>query len=102
MNIYNQYVPNIYMPEPSVMAELLKVVDLHQCYEHLSQLCSDVFTFDQLLTQNMHQIILNILSKKKFEEPLQSHFVAVTWEIVQKIESQFDEHKSNILWNVIR
>lgn len=102
MDIYNQYVPNVYIPEPSVMSELVKVVDLHEGYKYLGQICSDIITFDQLIIHNMHQVILSIVSKKKFDEPLQSQFVAVTWEIIEKIESQFDEHKSNILWNLIR
>ncbi|CAB3370090.1 Hypothetical predicted protein [Cloeon dipterum] len=53
MKIYNKYVPNIYIPEPSNMEDIVRSIDLHGAYEMLPQIWSDLVIFDQWNRENL-------------------------------------------------
>ncbi|KAF4517193.1 hypothetical protein B566_EDAN005625 [Ephemera danica] len=48
MQVYNKYVPHVYIPEPSVMEEIVRSVELHEAWDLLPRLWSDILIFDQV------------------------------------------------------
>ncbi|XP_018570454.1 protein PTCD3 homolog, mitochondrial [Anoplophora glabripennis] len=100
LEVYEKLVPNIYVPEPSVMGEVLKQVDLNGAVEYVPKLWSDMTVFDHTGRENLVGMMLNIMvNNGPAPNPeLKERFSYVAWEIYNKIEGQ-DENKFNkIIW----
>ncbi|CAH1987692.1 unnamed protein product [Acanthoscelides obtectus] len=91
-NIYNMLVPNIYVPEPGVMAEVLKQVDLNGSVEYVAQLWSDMIIFDHINRENLIESILNILdsNKPEAESNLIEVFSCIAWDLFKRLEDEGD------------
>lgn len=87
---YNKYVPNIYVPEPGVMAEILDCIELNAAVEYLPKLWSDMIIFDHTDRENLLNLVLNIMMNNKLndESELCGKFAKIAWDIWEKIENQ--------------
>lgn len=87
---YNKYVPNIYVPEPGVMAEILKSVEIHSGVRYLPKLWSDMIIFDHTDRENLLIFVLNIMmdNQDKNDTALAENFAKIAWDIWDKIEYQ--------------
>ncbi|XP_057651998.1 protein PTCD3 homolog, mitochondrial [Diorhabda carinulata] len=89
-NTYNILVPNIYVPEPGVMGEILKQVDLNGAIEYVPKLWSDMVCFDHTDRDNLVDCILNIMvdNQPDAESNLNENFANIAWDIYERVENQ--------------
>ncbi|KAF5301509.1 hypothetical protein FQR65_LT08812 [Abscondita terminalis] len=97
-NTYLKLVPHIYVPEPSVMLEILKCIEANDSVEYMPRLWSDIIIFDHINRENLINLVLNILvsSRNVDNVSLPERFSAIAWDIYTKIENQ-NENKTNKL-----
>ncbi|XP_023294074.2 protein PTCD3 homolog, mitochondrial [Lucilia cuprina] len=99
METYDLLVPNIYIPEPGIMEEILKMVELNNSFELMPRLWSDMVIFDHinresLLTRSLKIMINNKPDvSKKHEEQLPAQFAKVALDIYNKIEESESRQK---------
>ncbi|XP_059473454.1 small ribosomal subunit protein mS39 [Neocloeon triangulifer] len=72
MKIYNKYVPNIYIPEPGNMEDIVRSIDLHGSWEMLPQIWSDLVVFDQINRDNLVTAWFNTAVKANVVAPFES------------------------------
>ncbi len=77
MTIYNKYVPHVYIPEPSVMSDILQVIDLYDAYHYVPQIWSDLILFDMMSRLKLVEQVFQIMAKTKVEQSLQNQFVEI-------------------------
>ncbi|CAH1176490.1 unnamed protein product [Phaedon cochleariae] len=96
--VYEVLVPNIYVPEPGVMNEVLKQVDLNGAIEYIPKLWSDMTIFDHTGRENLIQYILNIMvnNEPDKDSTLVERFSYIAWDIHTRVENQH-ENKTNKL-----
>lgn len=92
-NYYNVYVPNIYVPEPSVMGEILSVLELNTAVQYLPKLWSDMIIFDHTDRENLLNAVLDIMMNhqgldNENETKFKEQFAKIAWNIWEKIENQ--------------
>ncbi|XP_017778840.1 PREDICTED: protein PTCD3 homolog, mitochondrial [Nicrophorus vespilloides] len=89
-NIYNKLVPHIYVPEPGVIAEVLKNIDMNSAVEYLPKIWSDMLIFDHTGRENLLNMVMNIMINHKPDESseLNDKFSKIAWGIWSKIENQ--------------
>lgn len=104
METYNQLVPNIYTPEPGIMAEILKHVDINGALELVPQLWSDMVVFDHVNRESLLQQVLKIMVDNRPNAELASQigldgrFMDIGWQIWQKIENQQEGRTNQLIW----
>lgn len=87
METYHKYVPNIYIPEPSIMENILKQIELEAAVEQLPLIWSHMVIFDQTNREPLVNLILRIMTENKTESvELQEKFSAIAGEMWQKME----------------
>lgn len=104
MQIYNQLVPNIYVPEPVVMEELLKAVEVSGAIEHVPMLWSQILLFDHV----HREVILMTLTRIMIQNPPNSAFPEqahlfekfglIAYDIYSKIEEKNEMRSKPIVW----
>ncbi|XP_076260003.1 small ribosomal subunit protein mS39 [Rhynchophorus ferrugineus] len=87
---YYKMVPNIYVPEPAVMEDVLKQVEASGATEYLPKLWSDIVIFDQNLREKLINIVLNIMvdNPAKESSELAERFFNIAWDIYTTISEQ--------------
>lgn len=104
METYNKLVPNIYTPEPGIMAEILKHVDINGALELVPQLWSDMVVFDHTNRESLLQQVLKIMVDNRPNTELASQiglderFMNIGWQIWQKIENQNEGRTNQLIW----
>ncbi|RWS12838.1 protein PTCD3-like protein [Dinothrombium tinctorium] len=93
MDVYNKYVPNIYIPEAKVMQQILQNIELYDTYHYIPQIFSDITTFQLSFRGDLADTVLTLIAKKKHQdENLQKQFVAIAWSLFNTIV----ERNSNV------
>lgn len=88
MAAYDKYVPNVYVPEPSVMMALLRAVELHDAHSYLPQLWTDIVRFEQYTRDNIIDLFLAIMAKNDSDdEKLREQFVAIVDDLVARVDT---------------
>lgn len=90
MEHYRKLVPNIYIPEPGIMAEVLQAIELNGATNYIPKLWSDMVLFDHTDRENLLTSILNIMVTNKPADGsvLNEQFAKIAWAIWTKIEEQ--------------
>lgn len=94
-DVYDKYVPHIYVPEPGVMGEILNIIDLSGLVEHVPRLWTDMTIFDHTNRENLLDLVLKIMVNNESPEHT-SQFGNIAWDIYNKIENQ-NENRTNKL-----
>lgn len=104
MLTYNELVPNIYVPEPAVMEELLKAVEVSGAIEHVPMLWSQILLFDHV----HREAILTTLTRIMIQNPpspifpQQAHlgekFGKIAFDIYSKIEERNEMRSKPLIW----
>lgn len=96
--IYFKYVPHIYVPEPSVMAEILEAIDLNSAVEYLPKIWSDMTVFDHTDREKLLESVLNIMVKNHPEDKPQliESFAQIAWDIFLKVENQHENRTQQV------
>ncbi|KAJ8922045.1 hypothetical protein NQ315_008686 [Exocentrus adspersus] len=94
---YDKLVPNIYVPEPGVMLELLTQVELNAAVEYIPKLWSDMTVFDHTTRENLLELISNIMvNNPPADSELRERFSYIAWDMYNKIESQNENRYNKI------
>nr|CAD7201210.1 unnamed protein product [Timema douglasi] len=92
MEFYNKMVPNIYIPEPGIMEEVLRAVDLNGAMDQFPRLWSDMVIFDHTDRENLvTDILAGMVRNQPPSEDLTAKFAKVAWDIWTKLEAQDQE-----------
>lgn len=87
METYHKYVPNIYIPEPSIMENILKQIELEGATEQIPLIWSHMVIFDQANREPLLNLILRIMTEANTEcEELREKFSTIAGEMWQKME----------------
>lgn len=87
MDLYNKYVPNIYVPEPGIMSEILKSLEVNGAFQYLPQLWSNMIIFDHINRENLLSQILKIMVENEpnkdieNEKNLTNEYTKIAWDI---------------------
>lgn len=96
-NVYQKLVPNIYVPEPSVMLDILKCVEANDAIEYVPRLWSDILIFDHANRENILNLLLNIMvNNQDGDATMVEKLSNIAWDIWNKVEYQ-SEHRTKVL-----
>lgn len=97
-NVYNKLVPHIYVPEPRVMNEILKTVELNAAIEYMPKLWSDMKIFDHTDQENLITATLYILvsNQPPAGSKLIEQFATIGWDVWEKIKDQNEMKRNKI------
>lgn len=73
MVTYDRLVPNIYIPEPGIMEEILKSVEVNGAIDLIPRLWSDIVAFDLGNRENIVNRVLKIITENKPNPENPSH-----------------------------
>jgi pentatricopeptide repeat domain-containing protein 3 len=100
MKTYELLVPNVYIPEPSVMEDILRAIEANVAIEYIPKIWSDIIIFDHISRENLITGILRIMIQNPTEqETLKEHFGKVAWDIWAKIEEQNEMRSQQLQWS---
>lgn len=101
---YNYLVPNVYIPEPTVIDEILKSIDTNGALTYLPKIWSDMTIFDHIHRDNLVNRILRImvdntpnLSIPEYEG-LDEKFMNIAWSVWTYIEGQSEKRVNKLAW----
>lgn len=87
METYNMLVPNVYIPEPSVMEDILKCIDVNCAVGYLPQIWSHMIQFDHTGRENLLNLLLQIMVTNPPETPeLVEKFTTIAWDMYKRLE----------------
>lgn len=88
MESYNRLVPNIYIPEPSIMENILRKIGMESAFTMVPLIWSQMIIFDHASKENLLSILLNVMvtGKNEVTAELVTKFGQISWEMWQKIE----------------
>lgn len=105
MNDYYHYlVPHVYIPEPSVMEDILKAIESNNAIEHITQFWSHMICFDQISRENLITLLMKIMVESKPSEnpekleKTNEEFGKIAWDIWTKIEEKNQQRSKPIVW----
>ncbi|XP_075223114.1 small ribosomal subunit protein mS39 [Lycorma delicatula] len=98
MKFYDVYVPNLYVPEPVVMENILKSVDMNGANTYLPRLWSDMVSFDHITRERLIILMAEVLFRNPAtnDEELANKLADTAENIFEKIEEQHDETVFNV------
>ncbi|XP_055921889.1 protein PTCD3 homolog, mitochondrial [Eupeodes corollae] len=91
MVTYDRLVPNIYIPEPGIMEEILKSVEVNGAIDLMPRMWSDIVAFDLANRENIIHKTLKIITENRPnpENPdhngLNEHFARIALDIFTKV-----------------
>lgn len=104
MQTYNTLVPNVYIPEPAVMDELLKAVEVSGAIEHIPLLWSHMVLFDHITREDLLTTLLRTMVENKpsaafpQQEHLPMKFADIAFDLWSKIQERNEMRSKPIVW----
>jgi pentatricopeptide repeat domain-containing protein 3 len=105
---YNRLVPNVYIPEPGIMEEILKAVDLNGAIDVLPRLWSDMVMFDHTSRESLLVQVLELMTANQPDAEavassteaadMPDKFGSIAWDVWGKIENEGDYRTQRISW----
>lgn len=103
---YDRLVPHVYTPEPGIMAEILKQVDVNGALELVPRLWSDMVQFDHVKREPLLHQVLRIMvdNRPRGAEELPAHaglerrFADIGWQVWEMIETQQEGRTNQLSW----
>lgn len=92
MHTYDLLVPNIYIPEPGIMEEILRALEINGAVEHVPRIWSDMVIFDHTHRESLLLYLLRIMvdNRPTPDEPAQQQLpeqcAKVALDMYNKIE----------------
>lgn len=93
---YDRLVPKIYIPEPGIMEEILKSVEVNGAIDLIPRIWSDIVAFDLMNRENIINRILKITTENKpnpenpIHNGLNEHFARIGLDIFTKVTETAD------------
>ncbi|XP_055594767.1 protein PTCD3 homolog, mitochondrial [Uranotaenia lowii] len=91
METYNLLVPNVYIPEPSVMEDILKSIDVNCATNYIPEMWSHMIQFDHTNRESLLSLVLQIMitNPPKDNPDLTQKFTTIAWNMfVRQEEAQ--------------
>ncbi|EDW84344.2 uncharacterized protein Dwil_GK13197 [Drosophila willistoni] len=90
MVTYDLIVPNIYIPEPGIMEEILRSLEINGSVEQIPRIWSDMVIFDHTHRESLLLYVLRIMvdNHRPDNEQLSAQCCQVALDMYQKIEEQ--------------
>ncbi|XP_005177751.1 small ribosomal subunit protein mS39 [Musca domestica] len=91
LETYDKLVPNVYIPEPGIMEEVLKMIELNGAYELMPRFWSDMVIFDHINRESLLLRTLKIMLNNKpdvtvkSQQQLPEQFAKVALDIYNKV-----------------
>lgn len=102
-NTYNVLVPHIYVPEPSVMLQILRDMEASGLVEYIPQLWSDIKVFDHTSRENLLHYLLDVMVESRTEsDDLREKFAVIAYDIFTIIKTQPEERTKQIRYSLYR
>lgn len=104
METYFNLVPNVYVPEPIVMEEVLKNVEVNGAIEHLPLFWSNMVQFDHVSRESLLALIAKIMVENTPSPSIPSHkdltekFAVAAHDIFTKVEEKNESRMKAIVW----
>jgi pentatricopeptide repeat domain-containing protein 3 len=104
MEFYHTLVPNVYIPEPAVMEEILKVIEVSGAIEHVPIIWSHMLLFDHINRENLLDMLTRIMIQNKpnpsfpQQENLEEKFASIGYDMFTKIEEKNEMRSKPIVW----
>lgn len=101
---YHLLVPHVYIPEPYVMEEILKSIEVSGFIEHIPLLWSHMICFEHISRENLLNLIVRIMIQNKpdlnlkTQENLKETFSLIAWDIWTKIEEKNELRSKPVVW----
>lgn len=99
---YFQLVPHVYIPEPSVMEELLRSIEGNAAIEHIPLIWSHMICFEHITRENLLNSIVQImLQSKPAADKINStneEFAKIALDMYTKIEEKNENRSKPIVW----
>lgn len=105
METYHLLVPNVYIPEPQVMEDILKSIEVNGAIEYIPQIWSDLVMFDHIGREILVTTILRIMIQNPpdisvpRQQNLNEAFAKVAWDIWSKIEELNEMRTQQLQWS---
>lgn len=105
MELYHRLVPNVYIPEPVVMEEILKAVETSGAIEHVPLFWSHIVLFDQITRENLLTILTRIMIQNQpnaafpQQEGLVEKFGEIAYAMYTKIEERNESRSNPFVWS---
>ncbi|KAL5022050.1 hypothetical protein ScPMuIL_001205 [Solemya velum] len=97
MEYYERIVPSMWTPAASGMGELLKAIELHDGFEHIPRIWSDVVMFDYMRSDSFTEPLFALMTKKTHPEELQSQFADIAEYMIGRWKQErVDEYTNPI------
>ncbi|CAG2162312.1 unnamed protein product [Oppiella nova] len=90
MEFYEKYVPHVYIPEPVVLSDIWRMIQLYDGYHYLPRIWEDFKNFEYMSQINLMEEFLGLISIAKVNEDLQKQFTAIVNESLKFIDSRLD------------
>lgn len=101
MELYNDLVPHVYIPEPGVMEEVLKSVNIHESLEYLPQIWSDMIVFEHTSRERLLMIVLSAMTKHQPNEKnlqLTQQLATIAWDVWTRVQEQEENRRNKVTW----
>lgn len=104
MESYHRLVPNVYIPEPSVMEDILRAVESSGAIEQVPMLWSHMVLFDHNTRENLLELLTRIMIQNQPDPLLPQHenlsekFGEIAHDIFTKIEEKNEMRSKPIIW----
>lgn len=96
METYHRYVPNIYIPEPSIMENILKQIELEAAVDQLPLIWSHMVIFDHTNREPLVNLMLRIMTDNEtVSEELRERFNQIAGEMWQRVVDA-EENQNNM------
>lgn len=104
METYHMLVPNVYIPEPAVMEEILNAVESSGAIELVPLLWSHIVLFDQNTRESLLMMLTRIMIQNPpnpsfpQQEKLLEKFGSIAYDIFKRIEEKNDTRSNPVVW----
>ncbi|XP_050305305.1 protein PTCD3 homolog, mitochondrial [Anthonomus grandis grandis] len=96
--IYNNMVPYIYIPEPIIMREVIKQIELNGATEHIPRIWSDMIIFNHHNREDLINYLLTVMVENEppKDSKLIENFGNIAWDIYNTIDGQNEERFNSV------
>uniref|UniRef100_A0A182QET3 Small ribosomal subunit protein mS39 n=1 Tax=Anopheles farauti TaxID=69004 RepID=A0A182QET3_9DIPT len=102
LETYHLLVPNVYIPEPLVMEDILRSVEMNTAIEHVPLLWSHMVQFDHTGRENLVNLLLHIMvsNQPTADNPqhagLVQRFADIAWDLWNRLEERASAPRATV------
>lgn len=107
MEYYHRMVPNIYIPEPFVVQNILQAIETSGAIEHIPQIWTHIVMFEQITREDLLNLVAKIMIENKPNPSIPQHenlnvrFAAIANDMWLRIEdrNEFMLRSKPVVWS---